>query len=188
MFKKIGSMPARLAVWIMVFMLAGGVVGGNHNALSRARQPVVAEITSMRDRLNTMVAKSNNYTVIANRLGVDVTETARAQSRALEEINSKREDKASAAAAYEAAMQLNTAVLSLDDQIKSEIDKLPAVGSDKANVVIERDAVYSDWKRVRINYVDAINFNDVAAQLSQVYRAVPTRLLWGGYNYPQITD
>jgi tetratricopeptide (TPR) repeat protein len=184
----LNTIPQKAAVLIMTLMLASGVVVGNRTALSDARVPVASAVVQMSDRLNAMVAKSNNYIIIANRLGVDVSVVTRIQTQAMDLTNDAKPDRDAAIEFYDAALRLNGAVLDLNDQIKTAIDKLPVSDSNKANEILARDSAYSDWNRTRINYTDAANYNTAAEHLRQVYRAVPTRWLWGGYNYPQIVE
>jgi hypothetical protein len=206
----LNKIPQKAAVIIMALMLAGGVVVGNRIALSEARGPVIihaaidtiqayialpearkavmSAIVQMRDRLDTMVAKSNNYIVIANRLGIDITTVTQIQTQAMDLTNDANPDQDAAIGFYDAALRLNGAVLDLNDQIKTAIDKLPASDSNRANEILARDSAYSEWNRTRINYTDAVNYNTAAEHLSQVYRSVPTRWLWGGYDYPQIVE
>jgi hypothetical protein len=155
------------AVILMSLMIAGGVVGGNRNALSRAREPVSTRISQMGDRLDGMVAKANNYTALANAQGEDISEVARAQAAATEAAG----QRASAEEIYTAANQLHQAVMDLNDRLDSP---------DKAKV-------YDDWMQSRVNYKDADSYNSAVEGLNKVYRAVPFRWLWGGYNYQPVS-
>ncbi|MDR0395800.1 MAG: hypothetical protein LBH66_00685 [Oscillospiraceae bacterium] len=163
MLKKIGSMPQKTAAILMSLMIAGGVIGGNRNALSEAREPVASQVAMMCDRLSIMVSKANNYTVMANAQGADISSVARAQTRAMEVISMRGVDNSSAQEVYTAANQLHQAVMDLNDRLESP----------------DKGTVYDDWMLNRVNYKDADSYNATLEGYNRVYRALPTRWLWG---------
>lgn len=187
MFKKIGQMSYRMAVMIMALMMALGVVSGNRNALARARTPVAAEITLMSDRLDGMAAKASNYITIANRLGVAVDPVTEERTKARGVASGKNGGNTGAGKIVAAADTLNQAIADLDHQIQAAIDTLPATDPNKSLEAQARAAAYDDWMKTRVSYIDIASYNSALEGLQSVYRAVPTRWIWSGYNYPQLS-
>jgi len=174
MWRRIKGIPVSLAMVFMVLLIMGGVVMGNRNALNRASVSVWAELADLQAQVGDMADKAGNYLKLAGRLGIpdqEMKALTNAQDAALRFANQSIRSYG-----INAAVKLNEHAAALDEAAMA----LDARIRETQQSVTERNAVYDDWRIVRLVETDKDAYNQNAQHLRSMYASLPARVLLSG--------
>lgn len=170
-----------IAICVMCALMLGGIFLGNRNAVIDSSREILSRVEVIRQKVDTMAGKANNFVIIGERVEIDekrIDELKTAISNAKEltarDMSSIGTDAPNQL--VKASSELKEAVLWVDKEIRN---------SGKEEMAIQ--VANNGWTNEVLTYEDIVKYNTtVAANTRGGF--IPFKFLLGGYNYRPILD